>query len=147
MAFHNRIFSILRVRECQALFVQPTFPKSTCKALKRDRPCSRRSKPFPSSATEKLSKAFIGYKKRHGMRRSPLPDFFIGAHAAIMGLALLTRDARRYRSYFPSVRLISAREQIPNISSPCNTAGRAQGIVGVSERINCRRKNFHLIVT
>ena len=64
---------------------------------------------IPKEALFLAGKAFIGYKKRHGMRRSPLPDFFIGAHAAIMGLQLLTRDARRYRSYFPSVRLISPR--------------------------------------
>jgi predicted nucleic acid-binding protein len=64
---------------------------------------------IPKEALFLAGKAFIGYKKRHGIRRSPLPDFFIGAHAAIMRLPLLTRDARRYRSYFPSVRLISPR--------------------------------------
>ena len=64
---------------------------------------------IPKEALFLAGKAFIGYKKRHDMKRSPLPDFFIGAHAAIMGLALLPRDARRYRSYFPSVRLISPR--------------------------------------
>jgi predicted nucleic acid-binding protein len=49
---------------------------------------------IPKEALFLVGKAFIGYKKHPGMRRFPLPDFFIGAHAAIMGLALLTRDAR-----------------------------------------------------
>ncbi len=46
------------------------------------------------------------YRDRGGRRRSPLPDFYIGAHAAVSGMALLTRAARRYRSYFPKLRLI-----------------------------------------
>ena len=62
---------------------------------------------IPKEALFLAGKVFLRYKKRRGKRRSPLPDFFIGAHAAVMELALLTRDARRYRSYFPSVRLIS----------------------------------------
>ena len=47
------------------------------------------------------------YRKRSGQKRSPLPDFFIGAHAAIAGYTLLTRDATRYRTYFPKVRIIA----------------------------------------
>jgi hypothetical protein len=62
---------------------------------------------IPKEALFLAGKAFLKYKQRRGKRRSPLPDFFIGAHAAVMELDLLTRDARRYRSYFPSVRLIS----------------------------------------
>jgi hypothetical protein len=62
---------------------------------------------IPKEALFLAGKVFLRYKKRRGKRRFPLPDFFIGAHAAVMELALLTRDARRYRSYFPSVRLIS----------------------------------------
>lgn len=62
---------------------------------------------IPKEALFLAGKAFLKYKKRLGKRRFPLPDFFIGAHAAVMELALLTRDARRYRSYFPTVRLIS----------------------------------------
>jgi len=41
------------------------------------------------------------------MRHSPLPDFFIGAHAAVTGMTLLTRDARRYRTYFPKLTIIA----------------------------------------
>jgi predicted nucleic acid-binding protein len=62
---------------------------------------------IPKEALFLAGKVFLKYKKRHGKRRFPLPDFFIGAHAAVMDLTLLTRDPRRYRSYFPSVRLIS----------------------------------------
>ena len=61
---------------------------------------------IPKEALFLAGKVFLRYRKRRGKRRFPLPDFFIGAHAAVMELALLTRDARRYRSYFPSVRLI-----------------------------------------
>jgi predicted nucleic acid-binding protein len=62
---------------------------------------------IPKEALFLAGKVFLRYKKRQGKRRFPLPDFFIGAQAAVMELTLLTGDARRYRSYFPSVRLIS----------------------------------------
>jgi predicted nucleic acid-binding protein len=52
-------------------------------------------------------KAYIEYRRRGGSRQSPLPDFFIGAHAAVRGYTLLTRDARRYRTYFPTLRIIA----------------------------------------
>jgi predicted nucleic acid-binding protein len=52
-------------------------------------------------------KAFRRYRAAGGARTGVLPDFFIGAHAEAAGLRLLTRDARRYRSYFPSVELIA----------------------------------------
>jgi hypothetical protein len=52
-------------------------------------------------------KAFLAYRRRGGARTSPLPDFFIGAHAAIAGHRLLTRDAGRYRTYFPKLQLLA----------------------------------------
>lgn len=63
--------------------------------------------PLPYAAAFLAGKAYLAYRRRGGARQSPLPDFFIGAHAAVAGHQLLTRDGARYRSYFPSVRLIT----------------------------------------
>jgi predicted nucleic acid-binding protein len=63
--------------------------------------------PLPYEAAFLAAKAFVEYKRRGGERRSPLPDFYIGAHAAIMGYRLLTRDPSRFRTYFPTVNLIA----------------------------------------
>lgn len=62
--------------------------------------------PLPYEAAFLAGKCFLRYRRRGGARRSPLPDFYIGAHAAVAGLRLLTRDARRYRDYFPSLEII-----------------------------------------
>lgn len=62
---------------------------------------------LPWVAAFLAGKAFLHYRRHGGERRSPLPDFFIGAHAAVDRLALLTRDATRYRAYFPTVTLVS----------------------------------------
>lgn len=64
-------------------------------------------RPIPWEAAFLAGKCFLRYRKLGGNRRSPLPDFFIGAHAAVEGLTLLTRDAARYRTYFPSLALIA----------------------------------------
>jgi hypothetical protein len=61
----------------------------------------------PWTAAFLAGKVYLEYRRRGGQRRSPLPDFFIGAHAAVAGLRLLTRDAARYRTYFPTVELIT----------------------------------------
>jgi predicted nucleic acid-binding protein len=61
---------------------------------------------LPYSAAFPAARAFQAYRKSGGSRTSPLPDFFIGAHAEAEGLTLLTRDAARYRTYFPKVNLI-----------------------------------------
>ena len=63
--------------------------------------------PIPKSAYFLAGKIFGRYRAAGGTRPSNLPDFFIGAHAQIAGLAILTRDVRRYRSYFPDVELIA----------------------------------------
>lgn len=62
--------------------------------------------PLPWEAAFLAGKCFLRYRRRGGSKHSPLPDFFIGAHAAVEGLTLVTRDANRYRTYFPSVPLI-----------------------------------------
>ena len=63
--------------------------------------------PLPWEAAFLAGKAFARYRRRGGTRTSVLPDFFIGAHAAVSGMTLLTRDARRYRTYFPKLHIIS----------------------------------------
>jgi predicted nucleic acid-binding protein len=62
---------------------------------------------LPYRAAWPAARAFAMYRRRGGRRSAPLPDFFIGAHALVEDLALLTRDPRRYRSYFPELRLIA----------------------------------------
>jgi hypothetical protein len=62
---------------------------------------------IPYDAAFLAGKSYLSYRKRGGERRSPLPDFFIGAHAAVAGYHLVTRDAARYRTYFPKVPLIA----------------------------------------
>jgi predicted nucleic acid-binding protein len=62
--------------------------------------------PLPYEAGFLAAKCFLQYRRRGGRRSAPLPDFYIGAHAATESLALLTRDVARYRTYFPTVQLI-----------------------------------------
>jgi len=63
--------------------------------------------PLPWDAAFLAGKCFRAYRRRGGQKRSPLPDYYIGAHAAVSGLSLLTRDPVRYRTYFPKLRLIA----------------------------------------
>jgi hypothetical protein len=63
--------------------------------------------PLPWAAGFLAGKCFVRYRRAGGMRRSPLPDFYIGAHAALEGFPLLTRDTRRYRTYFPRLQLVT----------------------------------------
>ena len=66
-------------------------------------------RPIPYEAAFLAGKCFLRYRGRGGKRRSTLPDFFIGAHASVEGMPLLTRDATRYRSYFPRLNLIAPK--------------------------------------
>ena len=64
---------------------------------------------IPKEALFLAGKAFLSYRKNKGTKRSPLPDFYIGAQAAILKMDLITRDPSRYRTYFPTVQLITPK--------------------------------------
>ena len=63
--------------------------------------------PLPYEAGFLTGKAFLAYKKRGGPKRSPMPDLYVGAHAVVGRMDLLTRDAARYRTYFPALTIIA----------------------------------------
>ena len=63
--------------------------------------------PMPYEAAFLAGKCFLDYRRRGGKRESTLPDFFIGAHASVSRMALITRDASRYRTYFPKLHVIA----------------------------------------
>ena len=62
---------------------------------------------LPWEAAFLAAQTFLEYRRAGGARRAPLPDFYIGAHAAVAGYQLLTRDARRYRTFFPRLHIIA----------------------------------------
>ena len=66
-----------------------------------------RRDPIPWEAAFLAAKCFLAYRRRRGKKSSTLPDFFIGAHAAVVGIPLLTRDIARYRTYFPRLKIIT----------------------------------------
>jgi hypothetical protein len=66
--------------------------------------------PLPYLAGFAAGKAFLRYRRGGGEKRSPMPDFYIGAHAAITGYRLLTRDVRRYQTYFPTINIIAPQQ-------------------------------------
>jgi predicted nucleic acid-binding protein len=70
-------------------------------------PSDYRRLPLPWESAFLAAKVFLDYRRNKGTKSSTLPDFFIGAHAAVAELALLSRDTARYRTYFPTVRLIA----------------------------------------
>lgn len=63
--------------------------------------------PLPWEGAFLAGKCFPAYRERGGRRSSPSPDFYIGAHASVSGMTLLTRDATRYRTYFPKLALVA----------------------------------------
>jgi len=81
----------VRIEEIDAALPPPTFHRLA----------------LPWEAAFLAGKCFQAYRKRGGVRSSPLPDFYIGAHASVSDMTLLTRDAARYRTYFPKLRLIA----------------------------------------
>lgn len=62
---------------------------------------------IPREAAFLAGKCFLRYRRRGGTRTAPLPNFFIGAHAAVAGIPLVTRDPARFREYFPALRLVA----------------------------------------
>lgn len=66
-----------------------------------------RREPIPWPAAFLAGKVFVDYRRNRATKETALPDFFIGAHAAVAGFDLLTRDVGRYRTYFPTVSLIA----------------------------------------
>lgn len=64
---------------------------------------------IPKEALFLAGKAFVKYRRVRGVKKFPLPDFFIGAQAAVLDLELITRDTKRYQTYFPTVRIISPK--------------------------------------
>ena len=87
----------------------PAFESQT--ALDRWlRPTLFRRLPLPYEAAYRASLAFRAYRERGGTKTSTLPDFYIGAQAEVEGLLLVTRDAARYETYFPKVKLITPKD-------------------------------------
>jgi len=76
-----------------------------------------RVEPIPREALFLAGKVFVGYRKRGGRKTGVLPDFFIGAHAAVAGIPLLTRDTKRYRTCFPSLQLLGPDSPRPPVFS------------------------------
>jgi predicted nucleic acid-binding protein len=62
---------------------------------------------LPRGALFLAGRVFLEYRRRHGTKADVLPDFFVGAHAAVARVPILTRDGGRYRTYFPTVELIA----------------------------------------
>ena len=92
------IYAEISIRYSRIEDLEATLPKSL---IEREA--------IPYEASFLAGKAFLAYRRRGGAKRSPLPDFFIGAHAAVAGYQLLTRDAAHYRTHFPRLTLISPR--------------------------------------
>lgn len=69
--------------------------------------CGFQMMQIPKEALFLAGKVYLKYKKKKGKKTSPLPDFFIGAHAAVFDMDLITRDVTRYRTYFPTLKLIN----------------------------------------
>ena len=75
------------------------------------RPQHFRRLPLPYEAGFRASRAFLEYRKRGGAKTSPLPDFYIGAHAETAGFTLVTREQKRYQTYFPDLKILAPKER------------------------------------
>jgi predicted nucleic acid-binding protein len=106
--------ALARAAESDALIINPIIYAEVSVGFARIEdldaalpPTYFRRDALPWEAGFLAGKCFRRYRRSGGARRSPLPDFFVGAHAAVRGHALLTRDAARYRTYFPTVKVIA----------------------------------------
>lgn len=98
--------SILAINPLIYAEVSSRFP--TIEALNEALPTDKyRREALPFDAAFLAGKAFLKYRRRGGAKTSPISDFYIGAHAAVSGFGILTRDPRRYHTYFPTVSLIA----------------------------------------
>lgn len=92
----------------QLIFAEASVTLDTVEDLEEALPASYFVyEALPWEAAFLAGKAFAAYRRRGGSKRSPLPDFYIGAHAAVAGHTLLTRDPKRYQSYFPRLRIVA----------------------------------------
>lgn len=89
------------------IYAEISVHYSTIELVEDALPATLVREPIPYSAAFLAGKVFLTYRRHGGQKRSPLPDFFIGAHAAVAGYRLLTRDATRYRTYFPRLAIIA----------------------------------------
>jgi len=96
LAINPLIYAELSVRFSSIEELDLTFPRS-----------DYIREPLPYEAAFLAAKAFVKYRRRGGSRNAPMPDFYIGAHAAVCRRKIITRDPRRFRMYFPTVELIT----------------------------------------
>jgi predicted nucleic acid-binding protein len=90
------------------VYAEVSVGYTTIEALDAALPADRfQREALPWDAAFLAGKCFERYRRAGGEKRSPLPDFYIGAHAAVREMALLTRDPGRYRTYFPRLRLVA----------------------------------------
>lgn len=90
------------------IYAELSIGFSSIEALEEAIPTSiYRREHLPYEAAFLAGKAFLRYRRAGGAQQAPLPDFYIGAHAAVSGYRLMTRDATRYRTYFPRLDLIA----------------------------------------
>lgn len=95
------------------IYAEVSIAFSTIEALNAALPIASYVRaPLPWEAGFLAGKCFLAYRQRGGLRHTPLPDFYIGAHAALEKLALLTRDATRYQTYFPTVEILGPQTSL-----------------------------------
>lgn len=105
---------LAKLSETGSLFINPIIYTEISIGFKRIEEvekavseCGLKMASLPREALFLAGKVYVRYRKGKGKKAAPLPDFFIGAHAAVEGLELVTRDVRRIKTYFPSVKIIA----------------------------------------